>query len=72
MPSLGDPNHNDPITVTPPSQRNCPDNRVSPGLATRRHEQTLPEGHVLAQAFLLKESLGEGRYTALPEQCFLG
>ena len=44
QPSPGDPNHHDPITVTPPSQRNCPDNRVIPGVATLRHEQTLSEG----------------------------
>ena len=44
QPSSGDSNHDDPITVTPPSQRDYPDNRVSPSTATRHHEQAPPEG----------------------------
>ena len=47
-PKLEDPNCNDPITATPPSQRNRPGNQDFPNyvtnIAARQHEQTLQEG----------------------------
>ena len=48
VPRLEDPNYNDPITATPPSQRNRPGNQDFPNyvtnIAARQHEQTLQEG----------------------------
>ena len=43
-PKLDDPNCNDPITATPPSQRNRPGNKDLPDKAACQHEQTLQEG----------------------------
>ena len=43
-PKLEDPNCNDPITATPPSQRNRPGNKDFPDKVACQHEQTLQEG----------------------------